>query len=212
MIARSMYKNGAILCAFALATTGSIAITQALTADRIAEQEKAQLMSLLSQVLPSDRYDNQVYLDCMQSDAPELGPNGPHTVYRASLNGKPSALLVRHITPQGYSGNIDILTAVTQSGEITGVRVTRHEETPGLGDKVELAKADWITTFNGLTVSSAKDPRFAVKKDGGQFDQFTGATITPRAVVGSVNKAAWYASQNFATLFSAPNTCKGENL
>ena len=210
MIAKSMYKNGAILCAFALATTGSVAVVQSLTETRIEEQEKAQLMSLLSQVIPSERYDNQLYLDCVESDAPELGPAGPHIIYRARLNSEPMALLVRHITPKGYSGNIDILTAVTKRGEITGVRVTRHEETPGLGDKVELSRSDWITTFNGMQVNGADDGRFAVKKDGGEFDQFTGATITPRAVTGSVAEAAWYATTHFDALFAKDNLCAGE--
>jgi electron transport complex protein RnfG len=210
MIAKSMYKNGAILCIFALVTTGSVAIVQSLTAPRIAEQEKVQLMSLLSQVIPANRYDNQLYLDCVQSDAPELGPAGPHIIYRAKLNEQPAALLVRHITPQGYSGNIEILSAVTRSGEISGVRVTRHEETPGLGDKIELAKSNWITSFNGIQVNNARDKRFAVKKEGGDFDQFTGATITPRAVVNSVNQAAWYAKTNFDALFAKENFCVGE--
>ncbi|NOU52852.1 electron transport complex subunit RsxG [Pseudoalteromonas sp. JBTF-M23] len=209
MIAQSMYRNGAILMAFALATTGSVALVQSLTAERIAIQEKQHLMQLLGQVLNADEHDNLLYLDCTTSNAPELGPGGPHIIYRASKAGKPSALLVRHVTPKGYSGNIDILTAVKADGSIAGVRVTRHEETPGLGDKVELAKSDWITTFNGMTISEANVKQFAVKKDGGQIDQFTGATITPRAVVNSVKQAVMYTQKNFNTFFSGENTCNG---
>ncbi len=181
-----------------------------MTAERIALQEKQHLMQLLGQVLSADEYDNILYLDCTSSSAPELGPGAPHIIYRATKAGQPAALLVRHVTPKGYSGNIDILTAVKADGSISGVRVTRHEETPGLGDKVELAKSAWITTFNGLTINADNAAQFAVKKDGGQFDQFTGATITPRAVVGSVKQAVEYTQQNFTALFAAKNQCNGD--
>ncbi|TMP38117.1 electron transport complex subunit RsxG [Pseudoalteromonas citrea] len=207
MIVQSMYKNGLILTAFALATTGSVALIQTITAERIAEQEQQNLVKQLNQVLPQSNYDNVLYKDCVLSNATELGPKGPHMIYRAKMNNQPTALLIRHITPRGYSGNIDILTAVMRDGSISGVRITRHEETPGLGDKVELAKSDWVTTFNGLTVNTKDDANFAVKKDGGQFDQFTGATITPRAVVDSVKEATWYAIQHFDELFEADNAC-----
>ncbi|KAF7775181.1 electron transport complex protein RnfG [Pseudoalteromonas citrea] len=207
MIIQSMYKNGLILTAFALVTTGSVALIQTMTAERIAEQEQQNLVKQLNQVLPPSNYDNVLYKDCVLSNAPELGPKGPHMIYRAMKNNHPTALLIRHISPRGYSGNIDILTAVNRDGTISGMRITRHEETPGLGDKVELARSDWVKTFNGLTVTGPNDARFAVKKDGGQFDQFTGATITPRAVVGSVKDATWFAIQNFDTLFAADNAC-----
>jgi electron transport complex protein RnfG len=212
MIAQSMYKNGALLAIFALASTGGVAVIHSMTADKIAVNEKQNLMQLLSQVLPQSEYDNKLYLDCISSNAPELGPNGPHIIYRAMKDGRPSALLLRHITPRGYSGNIDILTAVKADGQIAGVRVTRHKETPGLGDKVELAKSQWMLTFNGTTVSQENASHFAVKKDGGQFDQFTGATITPRAVVGSVKQATLYAQENFETLFARTNECDGDAL
>jgi electron transport complex protein RnfG len=207
MIIQSMFKNGLILTAFALATTGSVALIQTITDERIAEQEQQNLVKQLNQVLPQSRYNNVLYKDCVLSDAPELGPKGPHMIYRAKMNEQPTALLIRHITPRGYSGNIDILTAVMRDGSISGVRITRHEETPGLGDKVELAKSDWVTTFNGLTVNTPDDADFAVKKDGGRFDQFTGATITPRAVVDSVKEATWYTAQHFDELFEADNAC-----
>ena len=119
-------------------------------------------------------------------------------------NGK---TLVSGTHPSGYSGDINLLSAVYRDGTIAGVRVTKHEETPGLGDKVEVKKSDWITTFNTKTVQSESDDRWAVKKDGGQFDQFTGATITPRAVVGSVKNAVLYAQDNFDALFTAANAC-----
>ncbi|KZN63148.1 electron transport complex subunit RsxG [Pseudoalteromonas luteoviolacea] len=212
MILASMKKNGAILTAFALATTGSVALVQQLTAPRIEAQEKNHLMQTLTQVIPSNKYNNQLYLDCIESNAPELGPNGPHRIYRAKLDEKPVALLVQHITPEGYSGNINILTAVYANATIAGVRITQHKETPGLGDKVEPKKSDWVYSFNEQRVTSDNDVRFNVKKDGGVFDQFTGATITPRAVVKSVSSATWYAHQNFDALFAQDNLCQQETL
>jgi len=209
MILSSMTKNGAILTAFALITTGTVALTHSLTAERIEEQEKQQLAEQLQQVLDAHHYDNQLYKDCVVITDERLGPRPEQIIYRAYKDNKPYALVMRHVTPSGYSGDINLLTAVFANGEIAGVRVTKHEETPGLGDKVEVKKSDWITLFKGQSVLSEDDSRWAVKKDGGQFDQFTGATITPRAVVGSVKQAVLFAQAEFDNLFAAPNICQG---
>ncbi|KHM49520.1 electron transporter RnfG [Pseudoalteromonas distincta] len=205
MIISSMAKNGAILTAFALATTGLVASINALTADKIAEQEQLQLTAQLQEVLDPKSYDNQLSQDCVIITDEKLGPYANQVIYRARKNNKPVAVVIRHITPNGYSGDINLLTAVLSDGTIAGVRTTKHEETPGLGDKVEVKKSLWITTFKSLTVEGEEDARWAVKKDGGQFDQFTGATITPRAVVGSVKNAVLFAQTNFDDIFAAPN-------
>ncbi|MBB1385302.1 electron transport complex subunit RsxG [Pseudoalteromonas sp. SG45-5] len=205
MIISSMAKNGAILTAFALVTTGLVASINALTADKIAEQEQLHLTSQLQEVLDPSTYDNALSTDCVIISDERLGPYANQIIYRARKNNKPVALVVRHVTPSGYSGDINLLTAVLSDGTIAGVRSTKHEETPGLGDKVEVKKSSWITTFKSLTVQSENDARWAVKKDGGQFDQFTGATITPRAVVGSVKNAVLFAQSEFDVIFAAPN-------
>ncbi|MBB1306821.1 MULTISPECIES: electron transport complex subunit RsxG [unclassified Pseudoalteromonas] len=205
MIISSMAKNGAILTAFALATTGLVASINALTADKIAEQEQLQLTAQLQEVLDPKSYDNQLSQDCVVITDEKLGPYENQVIYRARKNNKPVAVVIRHVTPNGYSGDINLLTAVLSDGTIAGVRTTKHEETPGLGDKVEVKKSLWITTFKSLTVEGEEDARWAVKKDGGQFDQFTGATITPRAVVGSVKNAVLFAQTNFDDIFAAPN-------
>ncbi|TMP68377.1 electron transport complex subunit RsxG [Pseudoalteromonas sp. S1609] len=207
MIISSMVKNGAILCGFALLTTGLVATINTLTADKIAEQEQLQLTNQLQEVLPHFKYSNKLSQDCVIISDPLLGPYDNQVIYRARKDNEPVALVIRHVTPSGYSGDINLLSAVYRDGTIAGVRVTKHEETPGLGDKVEIKKSDWITTFNAKTVQSESDDRWAVKKDGGQFDQFTGATITPRAVVGSVKNAVLYAQDNFDALFTAANAC-----
>ncbi|AQQ00825.1 electron transport complex subunit RsxG [Pseudoalteromonas aliena] len=205
MIISSMVKNGAILTAFALVTTGLVASINALTADKIAEQEQLHLTSQLQEVLDPSTYDNALSTDCVIISDERLGPYANQIIYRARKNNKPVALVVRHVTPSGYSGDINLLTAVLSDGTIAGVRTTKHEETPGLGDKVEVKKSSWITTFKNLTVQGEDDARWAVKKDGGQFDQFTGATITPRAVVGSVKNAVLFAQSEFDAIFAAPN-------
>jgi electron transport complex protein RnfG len=207
MIISSMVKNGAILCGFALLTTGLVATINTLTADKIAEQEQLQLTNQLQEVLPHSKYSNELSQDCVIISDPLLGPYDNQVIYRARKDNEPVALVIRHVTPSGYSGDINLLSAVYRDGTVAGVRVTKHEETPGLGDKVEVKKSDWITTFNTKTVQSESDDRWAVKKDGGQFDQFTGATITPRAVVGSVKNAVVYAQNNFDALFTAANAC-----
>jgi electron transport complex protein RnfG len=209
MILSSMTKNGGILTAFALLTTGAVALTHSLTAQRISDQEKKQLAEQLQQVLDAHHYDNQLYKDCVIITDERLGPRPKQIIYRAYKSDKPYALVMRHVTPSGYSGDINLLTAVFANGEIAGVRVTKHEETPGLGDKVEVKKSDWITLFKGQTVLGEDDNRWAVKKDGGQFDQFTGATITPRAVIGSVKEAVLFAQAEFDNLFAAANACQG---
>jgi electron transport complex protein RnfG len=200
-----MAKNGAILTAFALVTTGLVASINMLTADKIAEQELLHLTSQLQEVLDPSTYDNELTTDCVIISDERLGPYANQIVYRARKNNEPVALIVRHVTPSGYSGDINLLTAVLSDGSIAGVRTTKHEETPGLGDKVEVKKSPWITSFKTLTVQSSSDARWAVKKDGGQFDQFTGATITPRAVVGSVKNAVLFAQSEFDAIFAAPN-------
>ncbi|MBE0421451.1 electron transport complex subunit RsxG [Pseudoalteromonas nigrifaciens] len=205
MILSSMAKNGAILTAFALVTTGLVASINMLTADEIAEQELLHLTSQLQEVLDPSTYDNELTTDCVIISDERLGPYANQIVYRARKNNEPVALIVRHVTPSGYSGDINLLTAVLSDGSIAGVRTTKHEETPGLGDKVEVKKSPWITSFKTLTVQSSSDARWAVKKDGGQFDQFTGATITPRAVVGSVKNAVLFAQSEFDAIFAAPN-------
>ncbi|MBU2971921.1 electron transport complex subunit RsxG [Pseudoalteromonas sp. C2R02] len=206
---KAMIKNGAILSLFALVTTGLVTLTQIMTKDQILLQEKKQLLKVLEQVLPKDIHDNELYLDCTIVNASFLGSKKPHKIYRATKDSKPVALLIESTAPDGYSGNIDILSAVYLDGTVAGVRVLKHKETPGLGDKIEVEKSQWITKFDNIQVKSEQDMRWAVRKDGGIFDQFTGATITPRAVIGAVKRASLYAQNETEMLFNAPNECAG---
>lgn len=208
MIFRNMKRNGLILGGFAIAATSLIIATQLLTADRIAEQERRDLMRTLNELIPPALHDNDLYEDCtliLAEDA--LGPVGEQPVYRSRMAGEPTAIALRTTAPDGYSGNIHMLVAYDMNARIKGVRVLRHRETPGLGDKIELQKSDWILSFNGERVRGPSDTRWEVRKQGGVFDQFTGATITPRAVVNSVQRTTLFVQENMDLLFSAPANC-----
>jgi len=152
-----------------------------LTAQPIAARQREDLTKLLDQVLPASTYDNQPLDEKYQVTIE--GQN--FAFYRAKLQGKVTAIVL-FTQSAGYSGDISLLVAITADGALSGVRVLSHTETPGLGDKIELAKSDWILGFNGLSLSNPDKTGWAVKKDGGQFDAFTGATITPRAVVKGI--------------------------
>jgi len=170
-----------LMGAVALLVCSLLLLTNNITEQPIADRQREDLTKLMNQVLPSNVYDNQP-LD--QKYQQEL--DGQNFIfYRARLQDKVSAIILFTKT-SGYSGDIAMLVAIKADGELSGVRVLSHTETPGLGDKIELAKDDWILGFSGLSLSKPDSNGWAVKKDGGQFDAFTGATITPRAVVKGV--------------------------
>lgn len=228
MMKESLAKNGLMLGAFAVVTTALIALTFFGTQEKIDQQKQQKLLSVLNEVVPSEFHDNALYANCTEVNVDELGGKKSHKVYRALLNNQPSALVLEATAPDGYSGDIDILVGVSLSGtsldersatqtnsnELTvlGVRVIEHKETPGLGDKIELAVSDWIMSFSLKPFSSDNLSIWKVKKDGGEFDQFTGATITPRAVVSAVREALLYVEANKSALFAAPNLCTGAGI
>jgi len=142
---------------------------------------------------------------------PLLGNDGKTLAYRARLNGEPSAVVIEAIAPDGYSGKIALILAVKANGELAGVRVVAHKETPGLGDYIELPKNPWIKNFDGKSREMYKDADWKVKKDGGQFDHMAGATITPRAVVKAVNKALQYFAEHREQLFTANSSQEEKN-
>lgn len=181
--ARESLRSGAQLALAALLATALVAGTHALTRGRIADAEQASQRQALEIVLPADRYDNNPVADVVQVHAaPWLGL-ATATVNRASLQGEPSALVLELSAPDGYAGAIHLRLAVDRDGRVLGVRVTAHQETAGLGDDIDAARSDWITRFTGRSLHDPAARRWAVRKDGGDFDQFAGATMTPRAVV-----------------------------
>ncbi len=176
-----------------------------LTRTRIARNEQAWIEQPLRELLSSVRYDNDVLLDRIAVSAPELlGTQGPRTVYRARLQGAPAALVLHAVAPDGYRGPIDLLIAIASDGSLIGVRVIRHNETPGLGDAFETRDADWLRDFRGLSLRQPPQSQWTVRRDGGAFDAFTGATITPRAIVRAVRRALELYHSRSNALFSAP--------
>jgi electron transport complex protein RnfG len=199
-ISRSMLKNALVLGLFAIGTVGSVALLQQGTAERIAAAEREAQVRALAEILPAGSYDNHLLDNRIELNAPELGHRSPQLAYLALKAGQPSALILPVTAPDGYSGAIHLLVGIYADGRLAGVRVLSHKETPGLGDKIELAKSDWILGFAGKSLSDPAEEGWAVKKDRGDFDQFAGATITPRAVVKAVHGALRYFDTHRAQL------------
>lgn len=211
-IKTNMTRNGLILAVFALVTTGLIALTYFGTKDQIALQQQQKLLSILNAVVDENSYNNQIQLDCAEVLAPNyLGNKKPQRIYRAKQQGKPVAVAIETTAPDGYSGKIQLVvgmyTPTPENAVVSGVRILEHKETPGLGDKIELRISDWVLGFVQQEYNAQNSDMWAVKKDGGQFDQFTGATITPRAVVNAVKKSIEFYLKNQDTIFSADNAC-----
>ena len=201
----SMRKNGLRLAWFALGCTALVAITNQLTHTQIAQQSDRQLQQTLGQLLPASSYDNNLAQSCVLLQIPELlGDSAQHPVYVARLGQTITGYIVESVAPQGYGGSIRLLTAVITDGTISRVQVLSHHETPGLGDKIERSKSGWIDSFNGQSLQGPADTRWAVRKDGGMFDSFTGATITPRAVVKGVKNVLVLINQHQNELAQAP--------
>nr|WP_113867260.1 electron transport complex subunit RsxG [Brenneria salicis]NMN91660.1 electron transport complex protein RnfG [Brenneria salicis ATCC 15712 = DSM 30166]RBP61427.1 electron transport complex protein RnfG [Brenneria salicis ATCC 15712 = DSM 30166]RLM30354.1 electron transport complex subunit RsxG [Brenneria salicis ATCC 15712 = DSM 30166] len=205
----TMRRHATTLALFAALTTAMSAVVNSLTAPTISRQALLQQKALLDQVVPIDRYNNDMQQECYIVTDLALGSTSPHRLFVARKDGIPVAAAVESTAPDGYSGAIQLLIGADFAGNVLGTRVTAHRETPGLGDKIEIRISDWITRFSGQTVQGSDDARWAVKKEGGMFDQFTGATITPRAVINRVKRSTLY----LQTLPSRLNTLPvcGEN-
>lgn len=198
-----VWRTALTLGLVALAGTALLAGVNQWTRPRIAEQERRAVLQQLEALIPSDRYDNALHDDQYAFSAGDgLFPGQTITVYRARLQGVPVAAVLKLAAPDGYNGNIHLLVGINFDGTLTGVRVTSHKETPGLGDALETARSDWILGFKGRSLQDPLPAGWAVKKDGGEFDQFTGATITPRAVVKAVRQAQELFAQRRDELFA----------
>ncbi|NDJ57374.1 electron transport complex subunit RsxG [Enterobacteriaceae bacterium 4M9] len=202
---KTLRKHGVTLAVFAALTTALTAVVNELTKNTIAQQSAIQQKQLFDQVVPPELYDNDPQQSCYVVRNPQLG-TGEHRLFVVSKGEQPVGVIMETTAPDGYSGAIRLLVGADFTGTVLGVRVTEHHETPGLGDKIELRISDWITGFAGQHITGANDSRWAVKKDGGQFDQFTGATITPRAIVNAVKRAGLYA-QTLPEQFNSLATC-----
>lgn len=205
MLVRHMATTAAFLAMFAVIGTTMVALTFVNTEQRIIDNEQQALLRSLHELVPPALYNNDITTDTIAVTAKELlGTAKPVTIYRARLNAKPVAAILTPVAPDGYNGNIKLIIAINAEGVIIGVRVLSHRETPGLGDGIEVERSPWIESFSGHTLPSPGHLGWRVVKDGGIFDQFTGATITPRAVVKAVKNSLEYFQQNKELIFTSP--------
>jgi len=204
----STIRNSALgLTIFAVITSGAIALTQVSTKEQILINEREARARALYEIVPKDSIDNNLLEDKVTVTAPNVtASDQPVDIFRARRNGEVVTVIIPATAPDGYTGNIDIIVGINADETIAGLRVLAHKETPGLGDKVELKKSDWALNFNGQRYEGIKDSSWAVKKDGGRFDQFTGATITPRAVVNAAERAIHYFRDNKTMLLEAKSS------
>src|ERR1700690_3891923 len=203
--ARNATRTGLILLVFTLVGTAALAWTFGRTRPAIEASEKKEKLLLLNQVMPPRMYDNDLIGG--QRELPPndlLGTRQPSAVWIARKGGQITGLVLEATAPDGYSGDIALLIGLTAAGDIIGVRVTAHRETPGLGDYIDIAKSDWIRQFDGHSLTRPEAKLWKVKKDGGAFDSVAGATITPRAVVKAVRSALEYVDKHRAELLGIP--------
>ena len=205
-------RTAIILLVFVVIFTGLLAAAYLGTRPAIEAAAAQEKMKLIDEILPRSQYDNALLKDTLTLGAvPAFGLEGETTIYRARKNGQPVALVHEAIAPDGYAGKIRLLIAIAADTSILGVRVVAHKETPGLGDYIEPKKdknkeRPWITQFDGAQPAAMSEREWQVRKDGGRFDSLAGATVTPRAVLKAVRKAALYVAENREKLF----TVKGE--
>lgn len=199
---RPVLVSALFLFLFAVVGSGLVAYTHDVTAERISDNERRALLKSLNELVPEDRYDNDIFTDILYVHNKELlGTDEPVPVYRARKKGWPVAAVLAPVAPDGYNGDIRLLVAINLDGTLAGVRVVQHHETPGLGDSIETSNSDWILGFTGKSLNKPGKDGWKVKRDGGEFDQFTGATITPRAVVKAVHNALLYYRMHDHELF-----------
>ncbi|MCR4303679.1 MAG: electron transport complex subunit RsxG [Gallionella sp.] len=191
-----MLIHGVILGVFCLGFGIVLAISDSITVDDIAARALEDRLNSLGQVIPDSIHDNNLVEDAitMKNEG-----NQEITVYRATMEGKVTGLAYE-IFGTGYAGKMKLMLGIDAQGKILGVRVLAHKETPGLGDKIEIKKGNWILRFDGLSLDNPLPDKWKVKKDGGQFDQFAGATITPRGVVRAIREGLEFFAANKAQM------------
>jgi Na+-translocating ferredoxin:NAD+ oxidoreductase subunit G len=198
-------KPALTLAVFAAVLTALLALVASLTHERIAANEQAWIKQRLDALVAPDSHDNDLLADSIAVTAPDLlGSAQPVRIYRARRGGAPVAAVIRPIAPDGYRGPIELLVAIGRDGRLIGVQVIRHEETPGLGDAFESRDVHWLDRFRGRSLIDPPTQRWTVRRDGGDFDAFTGATITPRAIVKAVRNALEYYERNAQRIFDQP--------
>ncbi|MCJ8313571.1 MAG: electron transport complex subunit RsxG [Saccharospirillaceae bacterium] len=206
-VKQSIFRNAVGLALFAFFTAGLIGITQIATKQRIEQNVKAFQQQSLLALMQEGLIDNDLLEDqhdftqgkFINLELLNIDPKSKAKYFLGFKNGQIKSIILPVTAPDGYTGNIDMLCAISPNGDVLGVRVIEHKETPGLGDKIDIKKDDWITDFNGKNLDNI---RWNVTNDGGDFDAFTGATITPRAVVKSIKRALDFYELNKSVFLS----------
>jgi len=204
MADRTVFKSGATLAIIAAACTALVAATYQLTRERIAANEQVWLEQSLQPVLSGITFDGGISESLLTIPAPHALPGSENAlVYRVYADELPVAALFVVSARDGYAGPIRLLVGVDTKGEITGVHVLAHRETPGLGDGVETGKSDWAAQFANRSLTNTSADRWKIRRDGGDFDQLTGASVTPRAIVKAVKETLQYFDANATDIFAA---------
>ena len=204
---QGVIKTGLTLAMIAAICTSLVAATYQLTAERIVANEKALLEQSLQPALSGVFFDSGVSESRLVLQAPhELPGNDAAVIYRVFAEDKPVAALFAVTARDGFSGPIRVLVGVEFDGSVTGIRILQHRETPGLGDAIESSRSDWVYQFDGRSLGDPAIAGWAIKGDGGEFDQLTGASVTPRAVLKAVRDTLVYFNANRDSIFAAPAT------
>jgi electron transport complex protein RnfG len=210
--APTILQSGLILAAVAAICTTLVALTFGLTKDRIAANEQAYLEQSLAPVLDGNTFDNDLSASALTVRAPHDLPGRENAViYRARAGNTPIVALFVVTAPDGFTGPIRLLIGIDVDGVVTGVRALEHKETPGIGDQIDESRSDWIFQFSGTSLDAPERTAWTIRRDGGEFDQMTGASVTSRAVVNAVNQTLLYFEANREMVFSAPADANIEN-
>lgn len=210
-IHKQVITTALLLMLFATIGAALVGLSYDETYETIRENERRTLLKQLNHIVPAEKYDNDLLADTIEIAADQkLGTTETSMAYRAKKQGKNIAVVFSVVAPGGYNGSIHMLVGIYSDGSLAGVRVVKHRETPGLGDAVEERRSDWILTFSGKSLSEPDSRQWKVKRDGGAFDQFTGATVTPRAVVKAVHSALLYFESNKKFLLDADKKGAGD--
>ena len=196
-------RNAVILFGVLLLGLAILAPINSVTREIVIKREEEEKMRVIGQILPPELYDNRLLRDSVKvpPDQELLQTRNRTVAYRARLQGKPSAVIFEMTALDGYSGNIFLIIAVKEDGAVSGVRVLNHNETPGLGDYIEIVKSNWIKIFGGASLSNTGDARWEVRKDSGRFDFVARATLSARAIVHAVHRALKYYDAHKEELF-----------
>lgn len=204
-LSRAVSRNSLLLAGFAVLTAALVTGTFLATEARISQQRRAAQEQALRQILPRAGYDN-ILLDeriTLPRGDPLLGISESTDLYLARRRGIAQAVLVPALAADGYGGAIELIVGVNRDGRIAGVRVVAHRETPGLGDAIDPDKSDWLKALRGRSLGNPAKARWTVRKDGGAFDQFTGASVTPRAVLKATARVLEYVGENHERIFAS---------